>query len=272
MNAVNKGAEVYQGGEGPALVLLHGVGGSWRMWAPVIPELERHFRVIVPTLPGHLGGESLPPGEEPTVGLLADRLLLQLRALGIEQAHVAGNSLGGWLAVELARRGFARSVTALSPAGGWRHAADYQALVRSLMIPFRLMPLVYLLFRLFMGFGRVRRLLSASTMEHGERIPPRDFRLGLIAFMRCRMMPRLFRNTGRSGPISVFDASRLPVHVAWSERDRVLPFPAYGRNFLDRVPGAVHRVIPGVGHVPMYDDPSAVVRHILETTRSPVTA
>lgn len=257
--------EVYVGGQGAPLVLLHGVGGSWQVWKPVLSLLERQFRVIVPTLPGHRGGEPLPAGVEPTIGLIADRLLLQLRAMGIEQAHVAGNSLGGWLAVELARRGFALSVTALSPAGGWRSQQDYRALVRSLMVPFRLMPLLFLLFWLLMGIAAVRRALSANTMEHGDRIPTHDFRSSLVAFMRCRMMPRLFHNTEASGAIAPYDATRLPVCVAWSALDRVLPFDTYGRPFLDRVSGAQHCVIEAAGHVPMYDQPEAVAQRIAAT-------
>ncbi|AXQ31082.1 alpha/beta hydrolase [Solimonas sp. K1W22B-7] len=261
--------EVHMCGQGVPLVLLHGVGGSWRMWKPVLPLLERQFRVIVPTLPGHRGGEPLPAGVEPTIGLLADRLLLQLRAMGIEQAHVAGNSLGGWLAVELARRGFALSVTALSPAGGWRSLQDYRALARSLVTSYRLMPLLFLLFWLLMGLAAVRRILSVRTMERGDRMPSDEFRSSLVAFMCCRMMPRLFRNTEATGAIEPYDAQSLAVCVAWSERDRVLPFDTYGRPFLDRVSGAQHCVIEAAGHVPMYDQPEAVARRIAATATEP---
>ena len=253
--------EIHEGGAGEPLVLLHGVGGAWPIWKPVLPLLERHFRVIAPTLPGHPGG--VPIQGEPTVGAMADALIAQLRARGIQTAHVAGNSLGGWLSVELARRGFARSVTALSPAGGWRHDGDFKALARRLLTNYRLMPIVWVLFWLFMGIASVRRALAKDTMLRGDRVATQDFRAMLRAFMRTSFMPRLFHNAGIDGAIAPLETSTTPVRVAWCQNDRILPFEAYGRPFLDRVPNAEHVVIENVGHVPMYDDPQAVAAAIM---------
>jgi pimeloyl-ACP methyl ester carboxylesterase len=72
------------------------------------------------TIPGHHGGPAYAGTGDATVAGLADQIVATLRAQGIDQAHVAGFSLGGWLSIELARRRFARSVIAFSPAGGWR--------------------------------------------------------------------------------------------------------------------------------------------------------
>lgn len=109
--------DVHDEGSGPALVLLHGLGGTWHIWKPVIAMLGKRYRIIAPTLPGHCNGPVLPAHAEATVAAMAETLIATLRARGVESAHVAGNSLGGWLALELARRGFARSVVAFSPAG-----------------------------------------------------------------------------------------------------------------------------------------------------------
>ena len=95
----------YAGGAGTPLVLLHGVGGTWRVWRPVLPLLERWHAVFAPTLPGHCGAERLAAGVVPSVHALADGVVEQLDRAGIDQAHIAGNSLGGWIALELARRG-----------------------------------------------------------------------------------------------------------------------------------------------------------------------
>ena len=141
----------------------------------MIPLLAKTHRVIAPTLPGHPGG--VPLAGEPTLPALADALIAPLEARGIDSAHVVGNSLGGWLALELARRGFARSVTALSPAGGWRRAEDFDALSNNLLLRFRVMPVVYVLFWLFMVFAGVRKALAKDTMEHGDRIPAAEFRV-----------------------------------------------------------------------------------------------
>src|SRR3954451_18599286 len=94
------------------LVLLHGLGGTWRVWLPVLGQLESHHRVFAPTLPGHAGADPLPLGSAVSVAALVDALEAQLDDQGIHRAHIVGNSLGGWLALELARRGRARSVVA----------------------------------------------------------------------------------------------------------------------------------------------------------------
>jgi pimeloyl-ACP methyl ester carboxylesterase len=102
----------HRGGSGPPLVLLHGFMDTWRIWELVLPALERRFDVLALTLPGHAGG---PPREDDIVGPLERAM----DAAGFGLAHVAGNSLGGYLALELAARGRASSVVAFAPAGGW---------------------------------------------------------------------------------------------------------------------------------------------------------
>ena len=110
----------HRGGTGTPLLLLHGVGAIWRAWSPVLPYLEPHHDVIVPTLPGHGGGPPLDPDVAPSVHALADAIEDELDRLGLQKVHIAGNSLGGWLGMELARRGRARSLVLFSPAGAWR--------------------------------------------------------------------------------------------------------------------------------------------------------
>jgi pimeloyl-ACP methyl ester carboxylesterase len=102
------------------LLLIHGLGATPHVWDAVLPDLERTFELLVPTLLGHYDGEPFPRGVSPGVGALADGLERELDTAGWDTAHIAGSSLGGWLALELAKRGRARSVVALAPAGGWR--------------------------------------------------------------------------------------------------------------------------------------------------------
>src|SRR5690349_10131747 len=97
----------FRGGAGEPLVLLHGATSSWRCWRDVIPDLTDRYDVFAPNLPGHAG---LPrPSEPHTIKDLADVLERHMDAVGFDTAHVAGNSLGGWLAIELAARGRART-------------------------------------------------------------------------------------------------------------------------------------------------------------------
>ena len=101
-------------------LLVHALAGTKRVWEPVAKELEDSFEVLAPTLPGHFEGEPFPTGVPPRIDALADWLERRLDAVGWDNTHIAGNSLGGWLALELAKRGRARSVVAVAPAGGWR--------------------------------------------------------------------------------------------------------------------------------------------------------
>jgi len=258
--------DAYVGGSGSPLVLLHGLGGTWHIWKPVLALLEKQHRVIALTLPGHHGGPGLPAGAEVTVESVADALIAELNRRGLHSAHVAGNSLGGWLALELARRGFARSVVALSPAGAWRSRADYRAVSLPFRVFYFLMPLILLITTLFLGSAWLRRALGRQTMEYGDRIESSEFRSSLVAFTRTRILPGLLETMGRDGPIAPLSAAGTAIRIAWCGLDRVIPFERYGRPMLERVPQAECIQISAVGHVPMYDDPLQVASAILEVT------
>ena len=106
-----------RGGSGEPLLLIHGLGSSRTIWDRARPLLERDFDVIAVDLPG-FGDEPWPDGVEPTMDALATAVESELDALGIERPIVAGNSMGGWIAIELGRRGRAREVIAMAPVGG----------------------------------------------------------------------------------------------------------------------------------------------------------
>lgn len=109
-------------GQGRPLVLLHGIGMSGRAWKPIIPILAQQRRVIVFDTAGFGHSPLLPSGVSPTTTNLVLVLADNLRSIGIhEPVDIAGNSLGGWMALEAAKRGLARSVVAISPAGLWEH-------------------------------------------------------------------------------------------------------------------------------------------------------
>jgi pimeloyl-ACP methyl ester carboxylesterase len=263
---VSAADEAYDGGSGTPLLLLHGIGGTWHIWKPVLRLLEARHRVIALTLPGHCDGPDCVANGDATVGGLADQLIEMMRARGITSAHIAGNSLGGWLSLELARRGFARSVTALSPAGGWFDVAHFHQIARRFRIFYALMPLILFLASPFLGFAGFRRVLGRETMEHADRMTAGEFRDSLRAMVKNRIFLALLRTMGRDGPLRALDAGHVPVRIAWGERDRVIPFEKYGRPIVAALPAAETTVIAGVGHVPMYDDPQAVAAQILEIT------
>src|SRR5919107_1777100 len=99
------GLDLHRGGSGEPLVLIHGIGHTWRGWRPMLPLLEGRFEVLAVDMPGFGYSEALADAVEDEMG----------RA-GFDRAHIAGNSLGGRVALELARRGRAETVVALSPA------------------------------------------------------------------------------------------------------------------------------------------------------------
>ena len=113
-------SSLYRAGEGEPVVLLHGFTGHWRHWKPVLADLVARYEVIAPTLSGHNGGPAYPSGMIPEkVADAGDALERHLDQLGVGTAHIVGNSMGGAIALELAKRGRARSVVAISPGGGW---------------------------------------------------------------------------------------------------------------------------------------------------------
>ncbi|MGQ0528754.1 MAG: alpha/beta fold hydrolase [Panacagrimonas sp.] len=204
----------YEGGSGSPLVLLHGLGGTWHIWKPVLALLERRHRVISLTLPSHFGGPALPEGAEVTVDLLADVLVADLDRRGIERPHVAGNSLGGWLALELARRRRVASVTALSPAGGWTTPEGYQKVEKPFRIVFAWIAVLMFLSALFLCFAAVRHALNAQAMEHGDRVPVPEFRGAMNSMRRTAMLPALLTSMRDRGGIKPFDAGTTPVRIA----------------------------------------------------------
>src|SRR5690242_15343020 len=107
----------HRAGAGPPLVLIHGIGSRWQVWRPVLPMLQKHFDVIAIDLPGF--------GASPVESIAADvpafttSVVEFVADLGLTSVHVAGSSLGGGVALEIGRRGLARSVTAFAPVGFW---------------------------------------------------------------------------------------------------------------------------------------------------------
>jgi len=257
----------YRAGSGSPLVLLHGFTTSWRIWNPVLRSLGDHHTVLAPTLPGHRGGPPFPPDVRVSVATLADALERFLDAEAVDTAHIAGNSLGGWLSLELARRGRARSVVALAPAGGWDETLDVRKTADQIRHSARLAGLLAPFARLPLAIPDLRRTLLRSVMERGDRMPAADA-IGLFSDAGgCDIVDAFAAATRTDGPF-MGDLAKVtaPIRIAWSQNDRLLAADAHGRPLLGRIPTAEFVVLPRVGHTPMYDDPLLVVSTILETT------
>ena len=244
-------------------MLLHGFTGIWRVWLPVIPQLAERFDVLAPTLGGHCGADPWEAGVEPTVAALADLAERELDDAGMETAHIAGNSLGGWLALELAKRGRARSVVALSPAGGWTKGDEKEQ--RRLGGFFRrthkLTLLAYPHARKLVTRPRLRKLMFRDAMVHGERVPPGEAAHMMQGMAECSIFSDFIEAVTRDGPAVDLDQISCPVRIAWAEKDTVLPIERYAEAFSE-VPGVQAVRLPDCGHIPMYDNPALVARTI----------
>src|SRR3954467_12470290 len=160
-------------GSGPPLVLIHGIGSQWQGWMAGVESLARGGEGIALDLPGF--GESLPfLGQAPSVPDLARAVARFVAELGIERPHVAGNSLGGAVALELGRMGTARSVCALSPAGfakGW----EVPYAITSLRIARALARLLGPTAGVLARSARLRRVFSAQMIGYPEIVPPAEY-------------------------------------------------------------------------------------------------
>lgn len=226
-------------------------------------SLERSHDVLALDLPGFGESPSLPPGRRSTVPALADAVEHELAALGLEAPHLAGNSLGGWIALELARRGRARSVVALSPAGMWTarenaYATRLLRLQRS--VAERLAPYA----EAITGTAAGRAALFAGVTSRPWRLDPGEAAYAVPAAARA---PGWRETLGwmSSNRASGLHEIRCPVRIAWGERDRLL-LPRQGPRCVRLIPGAELRPLPGLGHIPMSDDPELVDRTIAELT------
>jgi pimeloyl-ACP methyl ester carboxylesterase len=241
---------------------------TFRVWQPVFAALERHHEVIAPTLAGHNGAARNEVGGPLGVASLTDVVERRLDELKLEQVHVAGNSLGGWIALELARRGRARSVTAFSPASSWISVRDLRRV--SLIVRAGHLAAVQggpnvekILTR-----PRARQLLLRIAFAHGDRLTPNQMVEMLSDNAGCWGLDEFLRSVWRDGQLAgPLEPPDCPIRIAWPKHDRTLPFRRYGRPALAAVPGAELLMLSGVGHVPMYDDPALVARTILEVTR-----
>ncbi|MGD9734835.1 MAG: alpha/beta fold hydrolase [Solirubrobacterales bacterium] len=237
------------------LLLIHGLGGSRTIWEPVIPLLEGEREVIAIDMPGFGSEPPLPDGVEASAANLARALRERhLGEPGLARPHVAGNSLGGWVGLEMGRLGWAASVTALSPAGLWRGPIGERPLIGREWAQ-RLRPLVSLGLRA----EPLRRRAVATFAGRPERVPAsagRELVLGWIDAEGYEAANRAMRR-------SVFDPAgypaEVPVTVAWGERDRLVAPPRPER----RPAGARFLVMPGVGHTPTWDDPELVAEVLL---------
>ena len=257
-----------RGGEGDPMVLVHGIGGSWRNWLPILPALEARHDVLTVGLLGHHPNHPFASGVRPTVAALIDGVEREMDRGGFGTAHLVGNSLGGWIVLELAKRGRAVTVCALSPGGTYRDGelvADLTAMrlaVEHRLVARALRPRAERLVRR----AGVRRLLFSGTFTHPERIDAAEAWAMLDSFGGASVFIALLRAMKRDGPLRDLDRVTVPTLIGWGTRDYVLPMRWFLPTLREQMPAAQIRELPGLGHVPMVDDPVLVADLVLDFT------
>ena len=242
-------------GAGAPLVLIHGIGSRRGAWRPVVERLVVDRETIAIDLPGFGDSPPLSDGVRPTVAALADAVQAFLEQQRLERPHVAGNSLGGGIALELGRRGVVASAAALSPIGFWSPAEA--SLRRRRAAPSRLAAerapgAVARLARSATGRRAAFGLLMAAPAAARAGRRAADARALAAAPGFWPTLDALARHRFPDG-----DEPRVPVTIGWGTQDRLL-VPRQAQRARAALPRARHVPLPGCGHVPMSDDPQAV--------------
>jgi pimeloyl-ACP methyl ester carboxylesterase len=247
-------------GSGEPLVLVHGLTHRRQAWYPVLDELAEQREVILVDLPGHGQSPPLEPGGRPVADVLREQFKQFLVDQGLDRPHVAGNSLGGLIALHAGAEGDARSVTALSPAGFWRSAAQFaytkQLFLRACALSGRLGPRGEALAHSRAG----RQILYGVLCAHPARVSVDQAIGDFRAFLTARHAMRLLLEAAE--PFERPIPREIPVTIAWAARDLVLP-PWQAEIARREYPAAAHVLMRGVGHVPMTDNPRFVAKVLL---------
>ncbi len=244
---------------------LHGFMDTWRTWELVLPELERHHAVLAPTMPGHAGGPALE-------GVLSDATMPDAveRAMddaGFDTAHLVGNSLGGYVALQLAARGRARSVVAFAPAGGWAEGDEALGELLSLQAGMHeqikaAAPSAQELLASSEGRRRATQLICVNF----EHIPAELLVHQMLGIAKCEARPMLDYALRQGYHL---DAQRIdcPVRVVWGTQDRLLAWPFSAVRFREEWLAHADWVeLEEVGHCPQLDVPLVAAQLIVGFT------
>jgi pimeloyl-ACP methyl ester carboxylesterase len=247
---------------GPPIVCLHGFMDTARTWDLVLPALERRHDVLALTLAGHAGGPPLPA--ELDDATLPDAVECAMDDAGVAEAVLVGNSLGGFVALQLAARGQARGVVAFAPAGGWATGDESWRELLALQASIHeaakaAAPHASAILATADGRRRATRYIT----ERFEHIPVELLADQLVGVAGCDAARLLDHAANASWEL---DAEHIacPVRLVWGTEDRLLPWPSAAARFRDEwLPGADWVELDGVGHCPQLDVPLEAAQLIL---------
>ena len=249
-------------GSGQPLLLVHGLGGSWRSWAPILDGLASEREVIAVDLPGH--GDTPPLAGSTSIYTLADALTAFLREQKLVGIDTVGSSMGARLVLELARRGdVLGSVVALDPGGfwrGWERHAFFGSLWASIRAVRALQPLMPAIAASRIG----RTLLLAQFSARPWRLAPRVVLDEMRTYAASPVFDELLHDLAYGQPqeSAPRGSIRSPLFIGWGRRDRVC-LPRQAARALAMFPDAQLQWFEHCGHFPQWDAPEATTRLIL---------
>lgn len=252
-------------GSGEPLLLVHGLGSHYQVWQPVLDRLAAEREVIGIDLPGFGDSPPLPDDATPDAHQLTGAVAAFLDEIGWDRPHIAGNSLGGWVALELAKRGRARSVAAIGPAG-FANRRERAFTVESLRGTHRVAQLTYGIAPRMLATPVARKLALSQTFGRPERMTVDAAVATIRNFADSPGVPPALEAL-RQGHFSGGEQIDVPVTMIWGDRERLLPRrERQAARSVRAVPGARLVWLRGCGHAPMWDDPPAVAQAVLEAT------
>lgn len=254
-------------GNGKPLLLIHGIGGSWRSWSPVLNGLSQHRTVIAVDLPGF--GKTAPLNGEVSISTLADEVTRFLADNHLTGIDAVGSSMGARLVLELVRRGgVLGSVVSLDPGGFWQ---GYQRhlFYGSVAFSIRLIRLIHKLGLVDALAKNVvsRSLLLAQFSAHPWRIHPKVVYDELTSYAKSPSFDELLYNLAFGDEQKGCASGTIvnPLVIGWGKQDRVC-FPGQSRKALELFPDAQLHWFDKCGHFPHWDQPGQTIDLILRTT------
>ena len=253
-------------GSGEPMLLLHPFIMSQNVWKNVAPRIAEtgRYEVFAPTMRGHNGGTR----GHVFLGsaLLADDVERRLDALGWDTAHIVGNSLGGWVAFELERRGRARTLTAIAPAGGWHR---YTPAKFEIILKFAAGWPVWLVARVFgtraLRVPFSRQLAAVPISASAAGLSDADMLDIIDDVQHCPAYHQLLVKSLLLPGLLELAEGQAPTHLVICEKDRVFPHPRFTRHFTEHLPQTTQIThLDGVGHIPMFEAPERVATLIVD--------
>jgi pimeloyl-ACP methyl ester carboxylesterase len=262
----------HRSGEGPLLVLLHGIASTADTWSPVVAGLAAHHTVIAPDLLGH--GHSAKPRGDYSLGAYASGVRDLVAALGHDRATVVGHSLGGGIAMQFAYQ-FPERIERLVLIASGGLGREVHPILRAATLPGSELVLALLGGAWLRATGgAVGATLARLGLRTGEDLAGVTTGIGSLADASARSA---FVHTARAAidaggqRVSATDrlylAAKLPTLIVWGERDPIIP-AEHGRAAHEAIPGSRLEIFEGAGHFPHREHPVRFVSALEDFVRT----